>query len=169
MVSAKVRDPLAHGSERVPVLVEVALLPARAEAEDHPALADVIDRPGHVGEELRVPVRVAGDERPELDPLGRLGPGRQERPALEVRTVRVAVEREEVVPGVDDVVAELLRAHGATADVAVGAVLRMELGGDPDGAHGSSGLRWRPSSTFPLRESQGVRSPRCSGSAPSPG
>ena len=55
--------------------------------------------------------------------------------------IRLAVERGEVVPRVEDVVAELLAADGGGAEVAPVAVLRMELGGDPDRSRGCSWLR----------------------------
>ncbi len=53
--------------ELVAVLVVVAAEPAGAEAEDEPAARDVVDGARHVGEELRVAVRVAAHERPQLD------------------------------------------------------------------------------------------------------
>ena len=107
-VAGEVVQPAAGRAELVAVLVVVALEPARPDAEDEPAAADVVDGPGHVGEQLRVAVAVAGDQRADLDPRGRLGPGAEHRPALEVRAVGLAVEREEVVPVEDDVDADLL-------------------------------------------------------------
>ena len=68
-------QPAAGGTELVAVLVVVALEPARTDAEDQPAVADVVDGAGHVGEQVGVAVGVAGDQRADLDPLGRLGPG----------------------------------------------------------------------------------------------
>ena len=49
--------------------------------------------------------------------------------------VAVAVQREEVVPGVGDVVAEVLGAQDGAPQAGVVPVLGMELGGDPDRAH----------------------------------
>src|SRR5439155_1521190 len=46
----------ADGAELVAVLVEVALEPAGADAEKVPAAGDVVDRPRHVGEQVRIPV-----------------------------------------------------------------------------------------------------------------
>ena len=150
------RDP--RRPELVAVLVVVALRPARAEPEDDPPVAHVVDRPGDVGEQVRVAVRVAGDERPELDALGRLGPRREQRPALEVRPGPVAVQRIEVVPGVEHVVAELFapgRPRGGCRDsrrAGDGAGRRCG-----SGAWGPPGSRaGAPSSTFPQGESQGV-------------
>ena len=133
-------EPRAAGPEVIAVLAVVALGPARADAVDHPAAADVVDRPHDVGEELWVAVRVAGHERADLDTGGGLGERGEHRPALEVRAVPVAVEREEVVPRVDDVVADPLRADGGGAQIGPRTVLRMELGGDADRMlHGTSG------------------------------
>ena len=92
-----------RGAELVAVLVVVALEPARADAEHEPAAADVVDRARHVGEQVRVAVRVAGDERAELRVPGVGGHRREQRVRLEVRGVRVAVERVEVVPDPDAV------------------------------------------------------------------
>jgi hypothetical protein len=83
---------------RCPELVVVPLEPAGANLEDEPAAGVVVLRARHVREQVRVPVRVAGDQRPKLYPLGYLGHGSEERLALEVLPVRVAVEREEVIP-----------------------------------------------------------------------
>src|SRR5207244_1425451 len=80
----------------------------------------VIERPWHVREELRVPVRVARDERAELDAARLLDPSGERRPAFEVRAVRVTVERKEVIPVVDEVGAELLRAGDSAAQHPVG-------------------------------------------------
>ena len=80
-------EPPAGRAELVAVLVVVALEPARADAEDEPAVADVVDGARHVGEQLRVAVAVAGDQRADLDPLGGLGPRREGGPALEVGAV----------------------------------------------------------------------------------
>ena len=55
---------------------------------------------------------LAPDEQPEPDPLGRLGDRGERRVALEDRLVRVAEDRQEVVPGPDVVVAEPLGALG---------------------------------------------------------
>ena len=57
----------ADGAELVAVLVEVALEPAGADAEEVPAARDVVDRPRHVGEQVRVAVRVADHEGAELE------------------------------------------------------------------------------------------------------
>ncbi len=52
-----------------------------------------------------------------------------------MRAVGVAVQREEVVPVVEDVVAKLLGPNRSVPQRAVVALLGMELGGDSDGAH----------------------------------
>ena len=40
---------------------------AGAQAEDEPATADLIDRVGHLGQQRRVAIRGAGDQRAECD------------------------------------------------------------------------------------------------------
>jgi hypothetical protein len=51
-----------------------------------------------------------------------------------VRTVRVAVQGEEVVPGEQDVGAELLGLRARPTDVGVLGVLRLQLDADADRA-----------------------------------
>ena len=119
----QVVQPLARRPELVAVLVVVLLEPARADAEDQPAVADVVDGAGHVGQQLGVAVAVAGDERADLDPAGLLGPGAEHRPALEVLAVGLAVERVEVVPVEDDVDAEVFGLADGAADRRVVGVL----------------------------------------------
>ena len=121
--------------ELVAVLVVVALAPAGADAEDEAAAGDVVDRARHVREQLRVAVRVAADERPQLDAGCLLRPGREQRPALEVRAVAIAVEREEVIPRVEEVGADFLDPCHRAAHRVVRAVLGMELNGDADRSH----------------------------------
>jgi hypothetical protein len=53
-------------------------------------------------------------------------------------TVTIAVQREEVVPVVDDVIAQDLRPNGRIAERGVIALLRMELSGDANVAHSST-------------------------------
>ena len=119
--------------ELVAVLVVVALEPARADPEDEPPAGDVVDRARHVGEQVRVAVRVAGDERAELDPLGHLGHRREHRPALEVLPVGIAEERVEVVPVEELVDAELLGFDPGRPHLRVLAVLRKGVEGDANG------------------------------------
>ena len=49
---------------------------------------------------------------------------------------RLSVQREEVVPRVDDVVPEVVGRDGGGAELAPGALLGMELRGDADAVHG---------------------------------
>ena len=57
-----------------------------------------------------------------------------------MRPIAVAVEREEVVPVVGDVVAQLLGPDRGIAELRVVALLGVELGGDPDRADGRDGV-----------------------------
>jgi hypothetical protein len=127
---AQVVESGARRAELVAVLVEVALEPARPDAEDEAAVADVVDGAGHVGEQVGVAVGVARDERADLDPAGLLGPRAEHRPALVVLAVRLPVQREEVVPREGDVDAHLLDLREPLPDHPVVRVLRLQL--DPD-------------------------------------
>src|SRR5918998_354441 len=82
----------------VAVLVVVSLEPSCPYPKDEPSPGDVVHRARHVRKQVRVPVRVARDQSPELHPLRDLRHRPKERPALEVLAVRISVEREEVIP-----------------------------------------------------------------------
>lgn len=101
-------------AELVAVFVVVLLEPAGADTEDEPAATDVVDGARHVGQQLRVAVAVAGDQRTDLHSRRGLRPRAEHGPAFEVLALRLAVERVEVVPVVDDVDAHVFqigRAH----------------------------------------------------------
>src|SRR6266542_3875202 len=100
---------------------------------------EVVDRAGHVGEQVRVAVRVTGHQRTELDARSRLRPGREQRPALEVRAIGRTVEGIEVVPRIENVGTELLGAQRRPAHPGHVAVLRMDLHSDAYSRHGCAG------------------------------
>ncbi len=127
-------------TELVAELAVVALGPAGADAEDQPPARHVVDRLRHVGEEGGVAVAVAGDEGAELHPFGHLGHPGQQAPALEVRPLGVAGEREEVVPGPEGVDAERLDAAPGLAHRGVGGVLGPDLDPDADRLRGHAPL-----------------------------
>ena len=60
----------------------VGLVPARAQAQDQPAAADLVDRRGHLGQHRRRVEAGRSDERAELDLLGRLGQAGERGPDL---------------------------------------------------------------------------------------
>ena len=125
--SRELVQALDGGAELVAVLVVVALEPARPDAEGEAAVADVVDGAGHVGEQLRVAVGVAGDQRAELGVRGVGGHGGEQRVRLEVGAVRVAVERVEVVPHPDGVDAQGVGGLPRLAEVRHGCCLGVEL------------------------------------------
>ncbi len=88
---------------------------------------DVVHRARHVRQQVRVPVRVARDQSPELDPLCDLRHRPEERPALEVLAVRVAVEREEVVPVKERIRPHLLDPEPRVAHLLVASLLGVDL------------------------------------------
>src|SRR5215210_8682773 len=91
----------------------------------------MVDRARHICEQVRVPVGVARHERPELYPLRDLSHRPEERPALEVLAVGIAVERVEVVPGENRISPHLLYPEPRVAHLRVTGVLRLELHPDP--------------------------------------
>ena len=122
-------------AELVPVLVVVTLEPARPDPQDQPAVAQVVDRARHVGEQLGVPVGVAGDHRPELGVLGVARHRGEHRPPLEVRAVGLPVQREEVIPGPDRVDAQGVGLAPTGAEHVHRRVLRVELRADLEACH----------------------------------
>ena len=128
----------ALGPEVVAVLVEVLLEPAGADAEDRPAAGDLVDRAVGVGEVVGVAVRVADDERAELDALGHLRHRAEHGQALEVLAFRLPAQRIEVVPVEEAVDAELLRIDPRLAHGGPVGVLGLELGGHTDLRHAIS-------------------------------
>ena len=67
------------------------------EAEDEPAVGQVVDGRGELRGEPGVAERVGGDKQAEAGPVGQHGQRRQRRPALELGVGRVALVGEQVV------------------------------------------------------------------------
>src|SRR5262249_54174250 len=109
-----------------------------------PAVADVVDRPRHVGEQFRIAVAVARDERADFNARGRLRPGAEHRPALEVLAFGISGQGVEVIPVEDDVGAELLRLRNSAADRLVIGVLWSQLQAHSNGATRGSCHRYPP-------------------------
>ena len=86
--------PAPRRRELVPVLEELAFLEAGADPEHDPTVADVIDGPGHVGQQVGVAVAVAADQDSEADPRGLLCPGAEDGPAFDVLALGYLAQRE---------------------------------------------------------------------------
>jgi hypothetical protein len=123
----QVVQPAAGGAEVVAVLLVVLLEPAGADAQDEPAVADVVDGAGHVRQQLGVAVAVAAHQGADLHPGGGFRPRAQHGPALEVQALRLAGEGEEVIPVEQDVHAQFLGVRRRTAQGGVVRVLGLEL------------------------------------------
>src|SRR5215216_1901625 len=129
--SIEVPQPAPRRSELVTVLVVILLEPARADPEYEASARYMVDRTRHICEQVRVPVGVARDERPELYPLRDLSHRPEERPALEVLAFGIAVERVEVVPGENRISPHLLYPEPRVAHLRVTGMLRLKLHPDP--------------------------------------
>ena len=90
--------------------------PRAAEAEDRPAVADVVERRGHLGHEPGIAEGVGTDQQPQPDARCDLRPRGQRHPALEDRLLRLAEDRVQVVPRPEVVVAELVDALGGALE-----------------------------------------------------
>ena len=122
-------EPLAEAGPEVDAVRRVLELePGATDAQDGPAIADVVERGRELGGQARVPERVGADQQPELHPLGGHRPCRQQRPALEDGLVRVTEDGVEVVPGPEAVVAQALDLTGAGELLLHRRALRPEQG-----------------------------------------
>ena len=85
-------------SELEPERLVLLLEPGRADAEDRPAVGDVVKGRGHLRGEGRLAERIGPDHQADPDPFSRLRPGRERQPGLEHRSARAALDRVEVIP-----------------------------------------------------------------------
>ena len=90
MSRSRSAQPRGGGAELVAVFLVIALVPAAADAEDEAAAGDVVERPRHVGEQVRVAVAVRGDEAADLDPLRDFRHRAERGPVVEMGAVRIA-------------------------------------------------------------------------------
>jgi hypothetical protein len=132
--AVEVAQPVGRRAELVAVLVVVAPEPAGTDAEDEAPAGDVVDGARHVRLQVRVAVGVTGDQAADLDAAGRLRHRCLHRPGLEVRAVRIAVQRVEVIPVEHGVRAHLLHPH-----LGERALLRLQLDTDADRSIGHAG------------------------------
>src|SRR4029077_14657579 len=95
-----------------------------------PPARELVDRAGHVRNEVGVPIADAADHRAELRHFRFDGRGGQQRPAFALVALRTAVEWEKVAPKPDAVHSELIGAAPCVAKLSDGALLRMD--GDAD-------------------------------------
>src|SRR5579884_2054127 len=123
---------VGRGAELVAVLAVVALEPAGADAQDEPPAGDVIHGLGHVREQGRVAVAVAGHQAAHGRTRGHLGHRSEKRPALEVWAIGIAVQREEVVPVPDRVNTQVFHPEHRVAELAVSRVLGVKLHANAD-------------------------------------
>ena len=91
------RDPLSDRAELEAEHRVLALRPRSAEAELEPAAREVIDGDGHLRQNARMAIGVAGDHATDAPPARRLGHRSEERPGLEDVAGRVGADRGEMV------------------------------------------------------------------------
>ena len=115
-------DQLTPPWEGQPVHLMLWLVPACPESQLEPSARDVVHSDGLFGQECGVTERVAAHKGADADALGARRQGREQRPGLEVWTVRPARLNEVVaVPGA--VEAEALEELPALARLGPGHVL----------------------------------------------
>ena len=112
-------EPVAAVVEGHPQARELGGMPAGAEAQDQPAVADLIERVGLLGDERRVAIAHAQHEGAQLHPMGDRGDGGQECPRLpEAERRRVARSIQQMVRQPDRGIAKVLGRDGLFPDVA---------------------------------------------------
>ena len=107
-------EPLAEARPELdPEGLVLALEPGAADAEDRPPVAHVVERRRQLHRQRRVPEGVGADHQPERRARRHGGPAGEDQVALEDRAAPVALDRIQVIPRPERVVAELV---GALAD-----------------------------------------------------
>ena len=140
-------EPVETVAEAAPELEPeggvLTLVPAAAQPEDGAAAADVVDGGDGLGHDGRIAEGVGTDEEPESDMRRHRGPGGQARIALEDGPVRIAHGRDEVVPGPEMVVAELVDPPRSGQVRRPVRVLGPQLDPESDGRHVLTPSWWR--------------------------
>ena len=129
----EIGETLAGRAEGIPVLTKLGVVPTRADPQHEAAGGDVVDRPRHVREQIRIAEGIARHEAPDTRPAGHLGHRCQQGIALQVPTSRVARGRDQVIPVVDHVHAQFLGIEPHLPVVGIGRVLLSDLQGNGDG------------------------------------
>jgi hypothetical protein len=133
----ELRQPDPDARKVVPVAVVLGLEPARPHPVDEPAAREDVDGGGHLRNERRRAVGVAGDEDADPDPARLAREGGEERPGLHLRLLLRADDRVEVVVEPDRVEAEGVRLPPVRREGVVGNTLLGGLDPEPDGGwHG---------------------------------
>src|SRR5581483_5469764 len=114
-------DPRTGGGEGDAEGLVLAGQPRRAEADDEPSAADVVDGGGDAGEQGGVAEGDSGDQNSEARSRGRLGEAGEQGPAVVVAGRGLGVE---VVPGPQPVVAGVLEGAPGVPQARVGRLRR---------------------------------------------
>src|SRR5581483_8126273 len=81
----------------------------------------------HISQQRRIAICVASHQAANLCPLRERSHRREQRPALEVISLRIAVEREKVIPVPDSIDAQVLNTAHCISKVLIGSMLGMNL------------------------------------------
>ena len=88
---AQVAQSAGGSAEFIAKLDIIFLKPARADAKDQSAAADVIDRICHLRQQRRVAIAVASHQRADLSAGRQHRDRRQQRPAFKVLPIAIAI------------------------------------------------------------------------------
>src|SRR5579859_3228853 len=127
---AQLGQPLSGRTPGQAVRAMVAFRVAGPKAQDQPTRTQVIDRSSHVRQQVRIAVADRTHDRADLRPPRIARHRRQQRPALEVGSVKIAREGVEMIPDGDAVHSERVGAFpGRTHGIDRG-VLRPDVDAD---------------------------------------
>jgi hypothetical protein len=121
--------------ELVPVLEKLAFLEPGTDTEDHPPVADVVDGPSHIGQQVGVAIAVATDQHPKVHPRGLLSQRSKRHPPFKVLAISIFPERKKVIPAEQRIRTDLLDLSGRSPNVRVVRPLRRQLHPDPHCSH----------------------------------
>ena len=133
-------EPVETLAEARPEVDAVGLVlqvhPRAADAQDRPALADVVERGGRLRGQAGVAEGVGADEQAQAGLLGRHRPGGEARPAFDDGLIWVAEDGVEVVPRPEMVVAKAINALGGIEHLGPGGGLAPQQDAGLEVGHG---------------------------------
>ena len=131
------------GAEVEAELAVFELEPGAADAEDRPPARHVIQRGNDLRHERGVAEGVGPDHQPEPHPLRGHGPGRDQRPALVNRLIRLSEDRLHVVPRPEVLVAKPIDSLSGLEQLGPRPRLTPEVDADLELRHGGLPRRVR--------------------------
>src|SRR5438094_10211971 len=99
----------ASSPKRIAILLIITLKPPGTNTQNEPTIADMIDSLSHIRKQGRMAITIASDETTYLCSLGQRDHCREQRPTLEIASLRVASKWKEMIPISNDINPQILR------------------------------------------------------------